>query len=104
VEWEKMTPQERLRILSERVRDYCIGEDELLAELRRLLLVFDGYSEGPRAYYHTQIITVLGQMEECGGLCFETRPIVLGRLHVAAQVAGELIEINERATIGASLH
>ena len=25
-----MTPQEGLRILSERVRDYCIGEDELL--------------------------------------------------------------------------
>jgi hypothetical protein len=96
-----MTPQERLKILYERVRDFRINEDQVLSELRRLLLVFDGYSEGPRTYYRKQIITVLGQMEECGGLCFETRPVVLGHLHGAAQVAGELIEIKQRATIGA---
>jgi hypothetical protein len=100
----EMTPQERLKILYERVRDFRINEDEVLSELRRLLLVFDGYSEGPRTYYRRQIITVLGQVEECGRLCFETRPIVLGRLHGAAQVAGELIEIKQRATIGASQH
>jgi hypothetical protein len=30
-----MTPQERLKILYERVRDFRINEDEVLSELRR---------------------------------------------------------------------
>ena len=38
----EMTPQERLKSLYERVRDFRINEDEVLSELRRLLLVFDG--------------------------------------------------------------
>jgi hypothetical protein len=45
------------KILYERVHDFRINEDEVLSELRRFLLVFDGYSEGPRAYYRKQIIS-----------------------------------------------
>jgi hypothetical protein len=64
------------------------GDFPIIAFERRLLLVFDGYSEGPRAYYRKQIITVLGQVEECGRLCLEARPIVLGRLHGACSGSG----------------